>query len=114
MLHPISRFLDHVEELKFLKYYGNKDTIKMYLQLLFKWHGLLRIETSSIPHFLCIVSFPLKGQLISKGIFGILNPPKKWMKKFNFTTIVPQIESFSFIFWENWIQQKDISKLTDL
>ena len=28
--------------------------------------------------------------------------------------MVPQVELFSFIFWENWRHQKDISKLIDL
>ena len=39
----------------------------------------------------------LKGQLISKCLFGIFNPPKKRTKKINFTTL----ELFSFIFREN-------------
>ena len=39
-----------------------------------------------------------KGQLISKCLFGIFNFPKKRTKKFNFTTMVPQVELFSFIF----------------
>ena len=51
---------------------------------------------------------------ISKCFFGIFNSPKKKMKKNDFTTMVPQVELFSFIFWENWRHQKDISKLTDL
>ena len=55
-----------------------------------------------------------KGQLISKCLFGIFNSPKKQTKKFNFTTMVPQVELFSFFFWENWRHKKDISKLTDL
>ena len=41
-----------------------------------------------------------KGHLISKGLFGILNSPKKQTKKFDFTTIIPQVNLFSFIFWE--------------
>ena len=52
----------------------------------------------------------LKGQLISKCRYGFFNSPEKWTKKFDFTTTVPQVELFSFIFWE----KKDISKLTDL
>ena len=44
-------------------------------------------------------SWPSKGQLISKGLFGILNSPKKRMKEINFTTI-PQVALFSFVFWE--------------
>ena len=53
-----------------------------------------------------------KGQLISKCLFGSIF---KRTKKFDFTTKVPQVELFfSFVFWENWRHQKDISKLTDL
>jgi hypothetical protein len=33
------------------------------------------------------------------------------MKKFNFTTMIPQVDLF---FGGNWRHQKDISKLTDL
>ena len=29
-----------------------------------------------------------KGQLISKGLFGILNSPKKQPKKFDFTSMI--------------------------
>ena len=57
---------------------------------------------------------PFKGQLISKFLFGFFNSPKKQMKKFDFTTMVPQIELFLFVFWEKWRHQKDILKLTDL
>ena len=42
-----------------------------------------------------------KGQLISKYLFGIFNSPKKRTKKFDFTTMVFQVELFSFVFWEN-------------
>jgi hypothetical protein len=35
-----------------------------------------------------------KGQLILKELFGILNSPKKRMKKFNFTTMIPQVDLF--------------------
>ena len=42
-----------------------------------------------------------KGQLISKCLFGIFNSPKKRTKKFDFTTMVPQVELFLFTFWEN-------------
>ena len=43
----------------------------------------------------------IKGQLISKCLFGIFNSPKKQTKKFNFTTMVPQVVLFSFVFREN-------------
>ena len=39
-----------------------------------------------------------KGQLISKGLFGILNP-KNERKKSDLSTMIPQVDLFSFIFW---------------
>ena len=42
-----------------------------------------------------------KGQLISKCLFGVFNSPKKQTKKFDFTTMVTQVELFLFVFWEN-------------
>ena len=45
--------------------------------------------------------------------YGIFNSPKK-TKKFNFTTMVSQVELFLFFLWENWRHQKDVSKLNDL
>ena len=42
-----------------------------------------------------------KGQLILKCLFGIFNSPKKGTEKFDFTTMVPQVELFSLVFWEN-------------
>ena len=42
-----------------------------------------------------------KGQLISKCLFGIFNSLNKQTKKLDFTTMVPQVELFSFVFWEN-------------
>ena len=56
----------------------------------------------------------VKGQLISKCLFGTFNSLKKQRKKFDFTTMVPQVELFSLVFWENRRYKKDISKLTDL
>ena len=55
-----------------------------------------------------------KGQLISKGLFGILNSPKKWTKKFDFTTMYLRLTCFRSFFGRNQRHQKDISKLTDL
>ena len=48
----------------------------------------------------------LKGQLISKGLFGILNSPKKRTKKLDFTSMIPQVDLFSFVFWEKLKTQK--------
>ena len=55
-----------------------------------------------------------KGQLISKGLFGILNSPKKRTKKFSFTTIAPQVDLFSFLVWKKLNSPKGFSKFTDL
>ena len=33
-------------------------------------------------------------------MFGILNSPKNRGEKFDFTTMIPQIDLFSFVFWE--------------
>ena len=54
-----------------------------------------------------------KGGLVSICLW-YLQFFEKRMKKIDFTTKVPQVELFSFIFWDNWGRQKDISKLTDL
>ena len=43
----------------------------------------------------------LKGQLISNVFFVSSILPKNEQKKFDFTTMVPQVELFSFVFWEN-------------
>ena len=51
-------------------------------------------------HFLITSPYvPTKGQLISKCLLG--NSPKKLMNGFNFTTMVPEVELLSFVFWEN-------------
>ena len=72
------------------------------LQVEVKTHCYLRI-------------FYTKGQFIFKCLFGMYLQffPKKRTKKFDSTTMVSQVELFSFVFWENWRHQKDISKLTD-
>ena len=36
------------------------------------------------------------------------------MEKFDFTTMISQVDLFSFIGWKNLKTKKDISKLTDL
>ena len=42
-----------------------------------------------------------KGQLISKELFDILKSSKKPRKIFDLTTIIPQLDLFSFVFWKN-------------
>ena len=41
-----------------------------------------------------------KGQLISKGLFIILKSSKK-RKKIDLTTMIHQVDLFSFVFWKN-------------
>ena len=52
-----------------------------------------------------------KGQLISKCPYGVFNSSKNERKYLTFSTIIPQVELFLFIFWKNWRYQKKISKL---
>ena len=40
-----------------------------------------------------------KGQLISKGVLMSSISSKKRTKEFDFTTMIPQIDMFSFVFW---------------
>jgi hypothetical protein len=46
-----------------------------------------------------VVTAISKGQLISKGIFGILNSSKK--RTINLTIMIPQVDLFPFVFWKN-------------
>ena len=58
-----------------------------------QWSSLSTFKLYNLGH--------TKGQLISKYIFGIFNSPKKQTKKFDSTTMVPQVDLFSFISWKN-------------
>ena len=46
-----------------------------------------------------------KGQLISKGLFGVYDSSKKTNEKTKKlrpnSTKIPQVELFSFVFWKN-------------
>ena len=42
-----------------------------------------------------------KGQLISKGLVGILNSFKKRTKRSDLQVMMPQVDLFSFVFWKN-------------
>ena len=37
--------------------------------------------------------------LVSKCLFGVFNSSKKWTNKFSFTTMLPHVDLFSFIVW---------------
>ena len=46
-------------------------------------------------------TYHFKGQLISKGLFAILNSSKKRTKTFDLTTMISQVDMFSFVFRKN-------------
>ena len=58
--------------------------------------------------------FRLKVGKFQKDFLVILNSSKKLTKKFDPTTMIPQVELFSFVFWKKWGYQKVLLKLTDL
>ena len=66
----------------------------MYLACNFHYYKILALMTIDKP----TMNYLLKGQLISEEHFSILNPPKKRTKKFDFTTMILQVELFSFVF----------------
>ena len=92
---------------------GTKNTTLLYSSIWILSGGFANLRLIEINHSIdepkkkntCDLSF--KGQLILKCLFGIFNSPKKLTKKFDFTTMVPQVELFSFVFWENWRHQKN-------
>ena len=66
-------------------------------------------------HLICRVEIVVKGQIISKANYGILNSSKKRTNKFDFTVMIPQINFFLFVIVGGKLRhQKDIFKLTDL
>ena len=50
------------------------------------------------------LAFAIKGQLISKGLFGIISSSTK--QKFDSNTMMPQVKLFSFLFWKYWRHTK--------
>ena len=52
-----------------------------------------------------------KGQLISKWFLGSSISSKKWTKEFDFTTMRPQVDLFSFIFWRKSTTPKNHFKI---
>ena len=48
-----------------------------------------------------------KGQLISKWFFGSSISSKKWTNESNFTTMIPQVDLLSFVFWGKSTNQKN-------
>ena len=65
-------------------------------------------------YYWCSKQSVLKGQVISKGFLMSLISSKKRTKKFDFTSMIPQVDLFSFVFWRKSKAQKTILKLSDL
>ena len=68
-------------------YWKNKIAIK--ISIYFKFKQLI----------VCIICVRAKGQTTSKLFFQTDVSSKKWMKEFFFTTMKPQVDLFSFVFW---------------
>ena len=74
---------------------------------LYRWYLILYSQRinhynvlSEFTHFLRIEDIRKKGQIISKGFLVSSISPKKWTKQFDFTTAIPHVDLFSFVFWE--------------
>jgi hypothetical protein len=61
-----------------------------------------KIHTSEIGYLV-----PTKGQLISKWFLGSSISSKKRTNEFNFTTMIPQVDLFSFVFWRKLTTPKN-------
>ena len=79
--------------------------------LFFFYHGRIR---GPMNELVFVVRSTAKGQLISKCLFGIFNSSITNEKIRPITTKLPHVDLFSFVFWNHWRHQKDISKWTDL
>ena len=54
------------------------------------------------PHSIGLIVYyatESNGQIILKANYGNLNSSKKRTKKIDFTTMIPQVDLFSFVFW---------------
>ena len=49
----------------------------------------------------------IKGQVISKWFLGSSISSKKWTNEFNFTTMISQVDLFSFVFWRKSMTPKN-------
>ena len=54
---------------------------------------------------------PSKGQLIMKWFIFSSITSKKWTSEFDFTTMMPQVDLFSFVFWRKSTTPKNHFKI---
>ena len=52
-----------------------------------------------------------KGQLISKRLFGILNSSKQRTRKFDLTSMIHQVDFFSFVFGDTTKKMEEIQNV---
>ena len=70
--------------------------------LTYRWDTLyVCARLTEMERTLSHVCYSTKGQLISKELFDILNSSKKRKKIFDLTTMIPQVDLFSYVFWKN-------------
>ncbi len=86
---------------------------EMFITHFFK-HACCKRQKSQFSTGICAA----KGRTKLKWFFQAKVSSNKWTNEFNFTTKIPQVDLFSFVFWEKLktpkFLQKDISKSTDL
>ena len=89
---------------------GTFTQILRYLQHILMYLNTIRIQ---IPRAAYLVNYfktklnfknndfmqPFKGHLISKWFFGVVDFLQKRTNEFDFTTMIPQVDLFSFAFW---------------
>ena len=100
----------------FRKAYSRWDLKKLDTLILWKQVSCFVHTTQTIQYlFYLLCTYHItKGQLILKCLFGIFKSPKKRAKKFDFTTMEPQVDCFCSFFFEELKNLKEISKLIDL
>ena len=73
--------------------------LPFYLIMRMYYFGQIQINIKITLFFYSYIFRPSKGQLILKGVLMSLISSKKRTKEFDFTTMIPQIDLFSFVFW---------------
>ena len=64
------------------------------------------LNYSNFAQHAILTLVPPKGQRNSKLFFKDNVSSKKRMNEFNFTTKIPQVDLFSFVFWRKLMTQK--------
>ena len=92
-----------------LSQYRYQDSRRLVLFAALNW--FMGPSTNNVCNFLGIFTLlsPILAVFFSaKGFFMSLISSKKRTKEFDFTTMIPQVDLFLFVFWKNWRHQKDM------